>query len=213
MGAFIDLTNHVFGKITVIVREGTDKGKHIIWKCRCECGTIKTIRSNSLLHHKIESCGCDISERLSELSKKHGHNTDFIGKSSTYNSWDNMIQRCHNPKNTNYIRYGAKGTSVCDRWRGKDGFVNFLSDMGEKPTPKHSIDRIENSKGYFAENCRWATRKEQHRNRTTNVWYEYNGDKMILTDWANKLKVSQNQLKEHIEKYGIESAINHYTSK
>ena len=213
MGTFIDLTGKKFGKLTVISRAGTDHCKHVIWNCICDCGNKKVLRSNSLTIHHQQSCGCETSNILSKLSKKHGHNTDFNGKSSTYNSWDNMIQRCHNPKNTNYIRYGAKGTSVCDRWRVKDGFSNFILDMGEKPTPKHSIDRIDNSKGYYADNCRWATRKEQHRNKTTNIWYEYNGDRMILTDWANRLKVHQNILKVHVDKYGIESAINHYSAK
>ena len=213
MGSFIDLTGKQFGKLTVINRAGTDHCKHVIWNCICDCGNKKILRSNNLRSHHQQSCGCETSNILSKLSKKHGHNTDFNGKSSTYNSWDNMNQRCRNPKNTNYPRYGAKGITVCERWMGINGFVNFLSDMGEKPTPKHSIDRIDTNKGYYPENCRWATRKEQHRNKNNNIWYEYNGERLILTDWSKKLKTSSNSLKEHINKHGIESAYAHFSNK
>jgi len=213
MGAFIDLTNRVFGKVTVLCREGTNKGKHVTWKCKCECGTFKTITSNSLLHQDIISCGCTTSQTISDKSKKHGHNTDFNGKSSTYNSWDNMNQRCRNPKNTNYPRYGAKGITVCERWMGVKGFINFLEDMGEKPTSKHSIDRIDTNLNYTPDNCRWATRYEQHRNKSNNLWYEYNGEKVILTDLAKKLNVSGNALKEYINKHGVNAACTHYANR
>lgn len=84
-------------------------------------------------------------------------------KHPLYNTWRKMKARCYNPKEINYHNYGAKGITVCDAW--KASFVSFLSDMGEKPTPSHTLDRIENNKGYYKENCRWATPSEQNYNQ------------------------------------------------
>lgn len=100
------------------------------------------------------------------------------------NVWRSMIDRCTNSKNKQYKDYGGRGITVCGRWSGEDGFLNFVEDMAERPSPRHEIDRRDNSLGYSKENCRWVTREIQSRNRRTNHWIEYNGETMCATDWA-----------------------------
>lgn len=122
--------------------------------------------------------------RRSTTPIRHGHNRAGH-RSSTYLSWDTMIQRCTNPRNDNYRNYGARGITVCERWRV---FENFLADMGERPA-KLTLDRIDNSKSYAPGNCKWITRKEQLNNKRTNVVIEYNGKKQTLAQWSEELGV------------------------
>lgn len=96
-----------------------------------------------------------------------------------------MKQRCLNPLNPSYTRYGGANIKICDRWLGAYGFYNFLQDMGPRQKNK-TLDRLDNSKNYYPENCRWASVKEQNRNRKTNIFYTYNGKTQILADWAKR---------------------------
>jgi hypothetical protein len=107
-------------------------------------------------------------------------------RSSEYITWNNMLQRCTNPKKDSYLRYGGRGIKVCKRWLK---FKNFVADMGIKPSPAHSIERINNSKGYCPSNCRWATRYEQRRNMRMNHWITFKGKTMCLADWARELGI------------------------
>lgn len=109
----------------------------------------------------------------------HGHS--FGGKSRTYIVWQNMKRRCANQKAHDYPIYGAKGIRVCKEWI--DSFATFLADMGEAP-PGMMIDRIDNSVGYCKENCRWATPRQQARNRSTNRMVTINGKTMCVQAWA-----------------------------
>jgi hypothetical protein len=115
-----------------------------------------------------------------------------------YRNWHNMKNRCVNPNVPEYKNYGEKGVTVCDRWL--DSFENFLEDMGERPTLKHSIDRIDNNKGYSPENCRWATAKEQSRNNRRNIWFDYLGRKILLVDLAEKTGVNQSVIMRRLRK-------------
>lgn len=120
---------------------------------RCDCGTEKLMSLQNVKSGVSRSCGC----RMGKF--EHGH----AGRETpTYNTWQAMRARCHNPKHSAYSRYGAKGISVCDRWRGS--FSAFLADMGERPEGS-TLDRIDNSKGYEPGNCRWATSAQQYENK------------------------------------------------
>jgi hypothetical protein len=99
-----------------------------------------------------------------------------------YFAWAAMKARCYNPSHPGYARYGERGIRICDRWL--ESFDNFLADMGPRLSPEHSIDRIDNDGDYAPENCRWATRREQACNRSSNVRLEYAGESMVLKDWA-----------------------------
>jgi len=120
---------------------------------------------------------------------RHGHTRSRGGKwSSIYIRFMNMKARCLQPCDKDYVRYGAKGITVCDRWRfgenGLTGFECFLSDMGEPPFERASIDRIDSSKGYAPDNCRWADAKQQGNNRRTNRWVEVDGVSRTVAQWS-----------------------------
>ncbi|HEY1814872.1 MAG TPA: hypothetical protein VGG74_21140 [Kofleriaceae bacterium] len=114
------------------------------------------------------SCGClkrDADARWIESNTKHGDAPHDGERSPEYSAWAAAIQRCTNPENQSFKNYGARGISVCARWLGNRGFTNFLADMGRRPSSKHSIDRINNDGNYEPSNCRWATAKQQARNK------------------------------------------------
>jgi hypothetical protein len=148
--------------------------------CRCTCGTEKEVRRDHIRTGSICSCGC-LSDEVRAVSRKtHGR-----CKTAEYKTWKSIIRRCHNPKAQDYARYGGRGIQVCSRWRAS--FVNFFADMGQRPSPEHSIDRCDNYGNYEPGNCRWATRTEQGRNRRCNDVLELGGVRKTAVEWAQEM--------------------------
>lgn len=162
MPKLIDLSERRFGRLVVLSEHGRDKYNKPLWNCLCDCGEERIILGNSLSRDKTKSCGCLQSDVVTKLSTKHGHSKR--GKETTEHIiWSLMIQRCTNPRSTNYKYWGGRGVIVCERWR--HSFENFLEDMGERPSKNHSLDRKENDGNYEPSNCKWSTRHEQRINQ------------------------------------------------
>lgn len=115
------------------------------------------------------------------------HGAKRRGAATTeYNSWAHMISRCHDPNDKRYCYYGARGITVCERWRGEEGFANFLADMGVRPSGMRSIERKNNDKGYEPDNCVWSTYYVQCRNRRSNRMVTIGDETLCVTDWARR---------------------------
>ena len=159
-----DLIGHVFGRLTV--RECVRVKGKVAWRCSCSCdsGKITTVRTGTLNFGVVNSCGCLRRETTRERMIKHG--ASCVGNvHPEYRTWSHMLHRCMNQNDKNWKDYGGRGISVCERWQGEHGFENFLSDVGARPSPQHSIDRWPNNDGnYEPGNVRWATKKEQSNN-------------------------------------------------
>jgi hypothetical protein len=173
-----DLTGKRFGRLVVIEDIG-HRGGVYYWRCRCDCGTERITRGNSLTIGRTKSCGCLHRELLAITKRRHGHY-----KSPTYGVWLAMKQRCNDPKQKGYKNYGGRGVTVCAQWNARDGFAAFFEHVGERPSPKHTLDRIDNERGYEPGNVRWVTRAAQSRNTRRNVLITFNGETKVLMDWA-----------------------------
>lgn len=159
-----DLTGQKFGRLIVRKFSHFTKWRKACWACKCSCGKSTITEAGSLRSGHTASCGCLRREQTSTSFYKHGHAVNSNGPASVeYRAWASMIQRCTNPKNSKYKNYGGRFISVCDRWR--DSFPSFLADVGERPGPKFSIDRIDNDGNYQPGNVRWATSSQQRRNQ------------------------------------------------
>jgi hypothetical protein len=188
---FQDLTGQTFGRLRVIEYAGVSKPGHsTIWLCECSCsGKRSNFLATRLKSGRTVSCGCFRAELSSKRLRRHGQ-TETV----EFGAWENVKSRCGNANTPNFQKYGAKGVRMCQGWMSS--FESFLADMGKRPSPKHSIDRVRTLDGYdcghcddcltrgVKANCRWATSKEQCRNKTNNHTLTFNGETKLLIEWS-----------------------------
>lgn len=173
----IDRTGLVYDKLTVTGRGPNTPRGHTQWYCTCICGT-KLLRLGSDLPRRGDkSC----AKCASEARVTHG-----MSDTRVHNIWVRMVQRTTNENCDDYTRYGYGLLGIDPSWLK---FEVFFADMGEPPTNKHSIDRIDGTKGYSKDNCRWATPSEQARNKSSNILVEYQGQSLCLAEWCEKLNL------------------------
>lgn len=182
-------------RLTVIARAGElDANKGVRWLCQCDCGNEKVVSGGKLRDGTIKSCGCFRREM-------HGTHGDAArgAVAPEYRVWAAMIGRCTRPKDKRWMDYGGRGIAVCDRWRL---YENFLADLGRKPSPKHTIDRIDANGHYEPGNCRWATMTEQQNNRRNNLMIEWQGRTMSAAQWERELGFRRGILHDRIRNHG-----------
>ncbi len=155
-GIRIDLAGQRFNRLRVVSYAETRAGR-AYWDCRCDCGAMCIVSGKYLRGGRTGSCGCLHRELTGEMMRSHG-----MSASKTYATWGAMLSRCYNPKQKCYEKYGAKGVTVCERWRAS--FANFLEDMGERP-PGKTLDRRNPFGNYDPGNCRWADAETQSANK------------------------------------------------
>lgn len=194
-----DLTGRKFDRWEVL-GEGKHKyyGKYkvLCWKCKCKCGIIKDVSGGSLISGKSQSCGC----LHTEMKKAGLHLSHGMSRTPIYETWCRMINRCYNKSGKDWNIYGGRGIKVCDRWRYS--FENFFADMGSLYKKGLTIDRKNNDKDYKPENCRWATQKQQQRNRGNNHNITFNGKTQCIAAWAEELGIKISTLGMRLTTYG-----------
>ncbi len=154
-GYKLDLTGQTFGRLTVLEKMPSDKNLSR-WKCVCSCGKEHILIGSHLtrVSHPTQSCGCLAIERTKECKTTHGQTG-----SPEFTAWINMMDRCYNPKRANYSEYGGRGIFVSEEWHGQDGVMRFLKDLGPRPSPQHSLERLCVNENYGPTNCKWATKR------------------------------------------------------
>lgn len=196
----IDRTGSRYGHLTVLKYLGVIPGKvkpH--WLCMCDCGEQVCVTTSNLTTGHTLSCGC-AHRRM--LQQRRVYPLDLQGE---YRIWRGMKQRTSSTRGKRNSRYAD--VPLCERWAAS--FTAFIADMGKRPNNTYSIERLDNTKGYFPDNCVWASAKQQANNRCTNVHLTYLGSTKTIAQWADQLLIAAGTLRARIYVYGwsVEKAL------
>lgn len=195
----VDHTGKRYGSLVALYR--TNDTRRAYWMCQCDCGNIRAMRISRVVAGIAMACGC----MKGKCGTRHGHAVNG-GTTPTFKAWSSMRGRCNNPNGRGFKHYGGRGIQVCARW---DKFENFLSDMGERPSNRHSLDRIDVNGNYEPNNCRWATNLVQNRNKTNNHVVEFRGKSQPVTAWAEEVGLPPHVIFSRLKnpKWTIERAL------
>lgn len=191
MSRAIDITNMRFGRLVAKSFEYSDENNVHFWRCLCDCGNEIVVRKKDLHSGNTKSCGCYKNDICKQVNTTHG-----MGDTKIYRIWRGLKSRCYCNSQNSYKNYGARGITVCDGWKNSfESFYQWAIENGyrEEVVGKRqnniTIERIDNSKGYFPENCRWATAVEQANNRRTNTILYLNGEPDTIANWSRRLQM------------------------
>jgi len=205
-----DFEPETFGRLTTIgprFRLSNSKGvSHSYQVCVCTCGVVGVYSCGSMCKGGTSSCGCYRRELIKDRFATHRESDRTI----EFAAWSAMRQRCLSPTCQQYHNYGGRGIKICDRWLEPDGrgYMNFLEDMGRRPSNKYSLDRIDVNGDYCPENCRWATLKEQNRNKRNTVFITAFGETKTLIEFAEQYNIPYRLVFYRIQKgWDTEKAI------
>ena len=202
MSKVIDLTGQRFGRLTVIERVGSNNHKKALWLCICDCGTQKTVCSNHLIRGATRSCGCFRRDGLSKRNIVHNESNTRLFK-----IWLGIIYRCTKPNSAAYHNYGGRGISIFDEW--KDSFISFrdwATTHGYRD--ELTLDRIDNDKGYYPTNCRWADRRTQANNMRKNRHITYDNKTMTVSEWSIETNIGATTLRNRLYRgWSVEKAL------
>lgn len=195
-----------FGKLVAIDCVSMGRAKSALWRCVCDCGKERHVSGSSIRRGCVTRCTSCSAALFDKNRSRLGKRTHCMSKTSEYAIWQQMMNRCYRPSVKGYMRYGGRGISVCERWHT---FTNFIADMGQRPSEKHSIDRIDGNGNYEPSNCRWATQKEQARNTSTNRIVTAFGQSKCIAEWAEEYSIGYATLRNRIVNKGwsIERAV------
>lgn len=190
-----DLTGQKFGKLTVLSYSYSDKNHFAYYLCQCECGNTKIVRGNNLICGYTKTCGCyDYTSKENGGRIIHG-----LSKTRLYKIWNHMISRCYNLKDKAYKNYGARGILVFSEW--KDNFINFYNwALDNGYNDKLTIDRIDNNKGYFPDNCHFANDKTQCNNRRSNHPITINNETHNIMEWSRIYNISHSTIIQRLKR-------------
>lgn len=205
MSKLIDLTGQKFGKLTV-VSKAERLSHNTRWLCVCECGNSTITSSGNLKRGHTRSCGC---VKKDSPNRSHGQS-----ESRLYYVWRNMLNRCYNPKVSDYPNYGGRGIEVCDEWRDNfQSFFDWAMQNGYNENLKRgecTLDRKDTNLNYTPDNCRWTNEKTQQNNKRNNRYITYQGKTRTLSQWAEEknIKVSTLHKRLYVLHWSIEKALN-----